>query len=54
MTFCVLSEIDVLAKMKRADNKNRMLTVVSDLTGCKREEMKEWLQSRGMRLDGLE
>ena len=53
MTFCVLSERDVLAKMKKADNKNRMLTVVSDLTGCKREEMMEWLQSRGVRLDGV-
>lgn len=53
MTFCVLSERDVLAKMKRAKNKNQMLTVVADLTGCRRDEMAEWLRNRGMKLEGI-
>ena len=47
MTFSVFSEREILFKMKTAENKNRMLTVVSDLTGCKREEMAEWLKEGG-------
>ena len=51
MTFSVFSEREVLFKMKMAEDKNRMLTIVSDLTGCRREEMAEWLKERGFDVD---
>ncbi len=51
MTFCILSEKDVLAKMQRATNKNYILTVVSDLTGSSRGEMSAWLSERGFNIN---
>ena len=41
MNFSVISEQDVIAKFRRAENKNVMLQVLADLTISSKEEIAE-------------
>lgn len=53
MLFTVLSEMDVLARYKKAEmnRKYQAVTVLSDLTASTRAEMEAWLKERGVWVD---